>query len=430
MYKRLNKLYTKYSNLGHKEDYNEFERTNNFLLNQIQIFIVLFLCLFVIKDIFDYNTDFFITGSFVIILGSYFFWREHVGYLTAVIFLLSFCVIAIGFEYYIHELELKVEPLYIVALVLGVLLLPKNRHKYIYTACVILSYLLIVFVVENYGILLRSTVDDYDNLLIFSFAFVMIFIIIFRYISLIKTIMENKIALVETLQGKNNELERFAYITSHDLKQPIRNIGSFAGLVKRFIDKPNRVEKNLEYLNEIEKSANRMNLLIEEILNFSKIDNAELSQEAVDLDTIMEDFKRSNSGMLNEKNAIIKYANLPIVQGNKLYLSLLFQNLIENGLKYNDSQKPEVNISSKVVGDQYEIKVADNGIGISEEFRASVFEPFKRLHSNKTYEGTGLGLSICNKIVENHNGDIRIEQTQKEQGSIFTINLPIQSLVG
>ena len=169
-----------------------------------------------------------------------------------------------------------------------------------------------------------------------------------------------------------------------------------------------------------------MNSLIEEILSFSKIDKTEIKKEKVNLQSLVDDFVLSHSEYIKEKGATINYNNLPIVQGNKLYLSLLFQNLIENGIKYNTSEKPTIEIKSKIRGDFIKITVEDNGIGISDEFSAAIFEPFKRLHSRRNYEGTGLGLSICKKIVETHEGKIWLENKKERVGTKLAFILPFQ----
>ena len=116
---------------------------------------------------------------------------------------------------------------------------------------------------------------------------------------------------------------------------------------------------------------------------------------------------------------------MPKITGNKLYLSLLFQNLIENGIKYNQSDNPNVNISFQKQDELVKLVFQDNGIGISDEFSAAIFEPFQRLHSRRNYEGTGLGLSICKKIVETHDGKIWVQPNRENvNGTKFVVQLP------
>lgn len=418
--------FDKLTNLGYEDHFDEYQETSNMLVNQIQIFITFFVFLFILKDFFSLNPDVFTTLGIFAIMISFFFFRERMSYLFAIVFQLSICLVAVTIEYYIHNQGLRVEPLYITILALGILSLSKPIHKVILVVITLSCYVGVDIFIRNVGLYMQSGLAPEDNLSIFIFAMSMMGVITYRYIYLIKRMMLNKNMLLEDVRSKNGELERFAYITSHDLKQPLRNIGSFAGLMRRYIDQPEKTEKNIEYLTEIENSANRMSLMIEDILSFSKIDKTEIVIEDVDLVELVEDFKRSHSELLKENKASIDYSNLPVVSGNKIYFSLLFQNLFENGIKYNKSGNPLIAIKSSIKNNNYMIRVRDNGIGISQEFSRAIFEPFKRLHSNRTYEGTGLGLSICKKIVETYNGQLWIETDENTPGTTFVVSIPIK----
>ncbi len=246
----------------------------------------------------------------------------------------------------------------------------------------------------------------------------------------IMTVYQNDIAkfsyqkddLVKKLKLKNKELERFAYITSHDLKEPVKNIESFASILKNMLGKEVH-EKELKLVDVIDDSAKRMSIMIDSILTFSKLNQDELPMEKVALEELVVNFKQTHSKLLLDKKVIIQSNNLPVLSGNKLFLSLLFQNLLENSIKYNESATPIIDISHQKKEGYASIQVKDNGIGIEDEFKEYVFEPFRRLHSRGKYEGTGLGLSICKKIVESHSGTIFLESNEGA-GSTFTFNLP------
>ncbi len=416
----LDKLF----NLGHKEYFDDFDRTSNILINQIQLIICAFLVMFTLKDLYVGSADYLMTIAILIVMLSFFFVRKKITLLAAVSFQITTCLIATTIEYLTHNLELRVEPFFLVILFFTVLFLPSRKGKYLFSGLVLVCFLAVIFSYDKHETSFQPNVTETDNVLIFIFASLMVFVITRRYFHLLKRILGDQANLLAVLKSKNTELERFAYITSHDLKQPIRNIGSFAGLLKKSINTIGKEEKNLEYLNEIESSASRMNTLIDEILSFSKINKVSFDKEQVDLGVLVTEYIKSHANYLNEKNATINFDKLPIVEGNKIYLSLLFQNLIENGIKYNNSDKPVISIFSKPRGQDIKITFEDNGIGISDEFSHTIFEPFKRLHSTRKYEGTGLGLSICRKIVESHDGKIWLESEKIRRGSRFAFTLP------
>ncbi len=252
--------------------------------------------------------------------------------------------------------------------------------------------------------------------LIFGISFIITF-----YQNDIRTIVKQKDNLVKQLQLKNTELERFAYITSHDLKEPVKNIEGFAGILKKELGKEGATER-FQLANMIYDAAKRMYILIDSILKFSRLEKDGLQLESVDLNAVIQQFKHSHSHFLKDKKAIIQHNDLPLIQGNKVSISLLFQNLIENAIKYNESDIPSVKIFAHREKNNIRLVINDNGIGIKEEYTTYVFEPFRRLHNRSKYAGTGLGLAICKKIVENHSGKIWVESDNT--GSQFNILLP------
>lgn len=222
----------------------------------------------------------------------------------------------------------------------------------------------------------------------------------------------------------NLELEKFAYITSHDLREPLRTIVGFSQILKnKSEDRLNKEEK--EYLEYIVSAGKNMNNLIEDILMYSRVKSDDVHFSNVHMKLLLEEIKKDLSESIEENNVLIKIdPHLPnAVFGNHTYLYQLFQNLIKNAIKF---KKPiiqpivEIKYKDRVSHHQFEVK--DNGIGIEEEYFDRIFLLFKRLHSSSVYDGTGIGLAVCKKVVNIHKGEIRVEsEVGKGTSFIFTL---------
>lgn len=231
------------------------------------------------------------------------------------------------------------------------------------------------------------------------------------------------------LTESNTELERFTFIASHDLKTPLHNMINFAGLLERKLKKEEDKEVK-DYLSYILEGGKRMNMLIEDVLEFSKLSkkNTREEKKAVNLNSLTEEAKRSVSGYSEYKNAALEVPeSLPTLYVNPAKVFILFKNLIENGIKYNESENPRITITHEVNHDALSIFVEDNGIGIKKEFHDRIFTMFSRLHNYSDYAGSGLGLSICKKVVEELNGKIGFTSVPGE-GTVFRIDLPAELL--
>ncbi len=239
----------------------------------------------------------------------------------------------------------------------------------------------------------------------------------------LETIVEQRtkelIQYAKKLQTMNEELEFFAYQASHDLKSPLSTVISYFSEIEDC--KKNKIEKLDQYLPIIQKQLNQLNRLITDLLELSRMGTSPIKKEWVNLKEVIDDVRSSLYFKIEESGAKI-YSDLNFdIYANPLHLNLIFQNLIENSIKYvKQGTVPEIIVSADQETDEiWKFQIKDNGIGISKENFEKVFQPFQRLHSLDEFPGTGLGLSICKKIVEEHGGEISIESDQKDGTSIF-----------
>jgi light-regulated signal transduction histidine kinase (bacteriophytochrome) len=230
------------------------------------------------------------------------------------------------------------------------------------------------------------------------------------------------------LARSNAELEQFAYVSSHDLREPLRAITGHLQLLRRHLrDRLDGTE--LESLDFAVDGARRMDTLIRDLLDYSRIGHAARVMEDVDLGEVIADSLANLSAAMADCGAeVTPTTPMPHTHGNRMELTRLFQNLIGNALKYRAPDRaPKVRLSAVQVEGAWEIAIKDNGIGIEPQYFERIFMIFQRLHGRGEYEGTGIGLAVCRKIVERHGGSIRVESTPGE-GSTFTIVLPAISL--
>ncbi len=215
--------------------------------------------------------------------------------------------------------------------------------------------------------------------------------------------------LLKELMESNTELERFAYVASHDMQEPVRMVNIYSQMVvEDYDDKLD--ERGRKYLRTIATSAGRMQMMIQDLLNYSRLRNDPGDLVPVDLNHRMKHVRASFARLVEDSGASIENDDLPAVMANPVQIQRLIENLISNGIKYQPpGQAAVIRVSAIDAGDRWTITIADNGIGIDAAYAGAVFEPFRRLHSWEEYSGTGLGLSICRKIVEHHGGRLWFE---------------------
>ncbi len=229
---------------------------------------------------------------------------------------------------------------------------------------------------------------------------------------------KNKL-LVRTkqLEASNKELEQFAYISSHDLQEPLMTVISFSNLIME--KHSDGLDENvLKYLEYISKAADRMSLQIKSLLEYSRIGLSN-NKILVDCNLLMKEVQQSLSSIIRKNKAELVIGKLPRIKVYKEEFISLVQNLISNGIKFQkNGYPPEIKIDALEKNGHWEFSIQDNGIGIAKEHKNKIFTIFQRLHSREDYEGTGIGLAQCKKIVELHKGEIWVE-SESDMGSTF-----------
>ncbi len=243
-----------------------------------------------------------------------------------------------------------------------------------------------------------------------------------KYIEEMNVLLDEK---NQQLQASNLALEDFANIVSHDLKEPLRTISSFMQLLYKQ-NKEKLDHKSLEFMEFCSASATKLDVLISSLRAYASVGYRDVDKQLVDLNKIVAHTQKQLTFRIAEKDAAIKVLNpLPKVLVNQVQFEQLFQNLIDNALKYQaDENKPLIEIYSVKREAHWIISVKDNGIGINEAFRKRIFGLFQKYHESDQYEGTGVGLAICKRIVENSGGEIWI-QSKEDKGTTFEFSVPV-----
>ena len=249
-------------------------------------------------------------------------------------------------------------------------------------------------------------------------------VVIARDIRARKRAEEELKAALTRLEQSNRELEDFAYVASHDLQEPLRKIQAFGDLLraKHAAALPDQAR---DYIERMQSAAKRMQILINDLLSFSRVTTKAQPFVRVNLNEIAAEVAKDLEVRAHETNGTIAVGDLPTIDADPLQMRQLLQNLAGNGLKFHRPDvPPRVEIRGELDGDHCRIIVSDNGIGFEDKYAERIFTMFERLHARTTYEGTGIGLAICRKIAERHGGEIRAEG-KPGAGATFVVTLPL-----
>ena len=244
-----------------------------------------------------------------------------------------------------------------------------------------------------------------------------------------KAVEDKLTSLYQSLESRafdlacsNADLERFVYVATHDLHEPLRLITSFLQLLKKKYDSQ-LDEQASEYIDYAVDGSRRIKKLILDLLEYSKFSIDRDGFKVLDAGKLIEDVKHSLCSLLKQHHAIIDVKPLPVIYADPSLLHQLFKNLLTNSIKYRGESTPKISIDCIAQGDNYLFSVSDNGIGIDPGYSEKIFDLFQRLHKNEAFEGTGVGLAICEKIIRLHRGSIWVE-SMPGKGSTFCFTIP------
>lgn len=224
------------------------------------------------------------------------------------------------------------------------------------------------------------------------------------------------------LQRSNSELEQFAYVASHDLQEPLRKVSSFTQLLQRRYGGQLDAKAD-QYIDFAVDGANRMQTLINDLLDFSRVGRVHHTHQHVDLDAVVKQTLSALSVGIEDSGAVVTHDPLPALTADPTQMGMLWQNLIGNAVKFrHPGQEPRIHVTAEREGELWRFAVTDNGIGIAPEYAEKVFVIFQRLHTKDAYSGSGIGLAMCKKIVEFHGGTIAVDP-ERQEGTRITFTL-------
>jgi signal transduction histidine kinase len=227
----------------------------------------------------------------------------------------------------------------------------------------------------------------------------------------------------EELTRSNADLEQFAYVASHDLQEPLRMVAAYTQLLSERYK--GQLDANADkFIGYASEGALRMQVLIQDLLAFSRVGRADSKSVSVNCDGVMQEVLQILASAIQESGAAVVYADLPVVWADRTQMAQVFQNLIGNAIKFRGTEPPKISVRAEKQEKEWLFTVSDNGIGIAAESAENIFVVFQRLHARTEYPGNGIGLSICKKIIERGGGRIWVE-SEAGRGSAFKFTLPL-----
>lgn len=422
----INKLHFYWDNIvniGHHNRMNEEEHVQLKILNLQAIYSIIACSMLLIKSVFQTYQDtveiliiiLFISVILVLNYLKELFYAKV--YWTALFPLIIFGLVVM------YGNEPHGEMFFIISIVNIFILFEKKYIQFLLTLLVCTLCSVALLYNSLYESALAASTDSSDSFSSFLITVSCIAVTINIYTKTLRRQLRISETNNQALQDANADLEHFTYMASHNLKTPLRNILGSIFFMQR---KVSETEKELlgTHIKDIKTSANDMHTLINDIMEYAVFIQNEMTNTAVvNLHELAQNITKSVNISL-DKEAIFRYNGEEKINSNLTLVKAILQNLIENGIKYNHSEIPIIEVEVIKEKNSFLVKVTDNGIGINTEYHDKIFVMFKRLHHNTEYEGTGIGLAMCKRLLNKYNGEVWLK-SEIGKGSTFFVRIPI-----
>lgn len=418
---QLKKLFRKASDIGVTEDMSFSQKLRVSLCNQCTVIGIL-LSVSHIVTIFIIGAtpyEFSITIYWIFLFSISLAFNYARKYTFANNLLIFGTTLMIGTIQYYFGPTTRLEPIYLTTIIIAFFIIKPSYRLYVIATITLIYFGIVIYRAYNPGAPLENIINELAAYQYFIFGIILSSSLISKVV--LENANYNKILAINNkkMAEQNEELKRFNYIISHDLKEPIRSIVALTGLLKKKINS----EKETDIPDEIISLGRRLSNMINDIVKFQKLDTMTIDTEIFSLSQMIENIKANLPIELKQKNFTTSFSGIDEVYTSKTCTYIILKNLIENGIKYND-KTPEIAISCEYSSNNYKIIVTDNGIGIPDKYQNEIFVMFKRLNQNKSEKGTGLGLSISKKLAQKFGAELEIVTSSKDNGSTFKLTIP------
>lgn len=424
MRQRIIKIWNQLSTVGWTEDMSYIDTMRLKILNKLTVSVVFILLLFVTKTILEGEEDIYVLIIILFLSSIMMLLNYYKKYKAARMYWAIYFPIILATATIIYGRGVGANTAFFIFITSSMVFFNNLWSQIIAIGFNILMFLGSMYYTSNYPSLYEDITDDGDIILMFIVTAVGVSTILYTFLQEIRRHIKELDNSNKNLSAAYEEIERFSYISSHNLKTPVRTIRSFADLIERDLKRGNTKHTG-EYLDYIKQGAEQMQYLINDILEYSKISqDKHIELEEVDIKKTL-NFISSQVETFAPKPIEIQYSlSLPIILSNRTLINAVFQNLIENAIKYNENPTVEITLDYKKEAHQHVFSFADNGIGIAKEYHEKIFGMFERLHSNPNIVGSGIGLAMTKRIVERLGGRIWLT-SEAGKGSTFFVALPV-----